>query len=295
MKEILDLSRWREHLPFTIPLTVLGAVIAAANGAILDKTLLYVIVANVITVSYAFMINDIEDAEDDARDKKKAKRNPISAGRLDKDDAYTLVRVLAIIALCLYSLTDRVTFGLGLLTLLLSHLYSWRKVRLKAYPVTDIISHSLMLSGLLLFTGFTAFSSDFKEIWALAAAVTLFSVYGQLYNQIRDYEVDAKARLKNTTMLVGKRKAKYLQNASILLAVVALLTAIYFKTFPFWLIIPAAISAPFIFSVKTSKDSSGTVAIDLSGKMQVQMLLVFNIVVLAWLLQVILSPIIGIF
>lgn len=296
MKEILQLSRWKEHIPYTVPLTVLGAIIASSSGATaLNYKLLILIIANVLTMSYAFMLNDIEDAEDDARDSHKAKRNPITAGRIDKDDAYTLVRVIAIIALVLYSMTDRITFGLGIVTVLLSHLYSWRKVRLKAYPVTDILSHSLMLSGLLILTGFTAFSREFKEIWALAAAATLFSVYGQIYNQIRDYEVDAKAKLRNTTILVGKRKAEYIKNASILLAAVALLTAIYFRTFPVWLLLPVAVSAPFIFSAKGTKDSSGTIAIDLTGKLQVQMLLIFNVIVLSWLVQVILSPFVSLF
>jgi 4-hydroxybenzoate polyprenyltransferase len=291
MKEIISLSRWREHIPFTIPLTILGAIVAASNGAALDSRLIFVVLANIATVSYAFMINDIEDAEDDSRDKAKAKRNPISAGRLSEEDAYTVVRVLAVVALVLYGLTNVLTFGIGITTLLLSHLYSWRKVRLKAYPVTDIVSHSLMLSGLLLLSGFSAFSSEFRHIWILTATATMFSVYGQLYNQVRDYDVDEKAGLKNTTILVGKRKAQFLMNASIVLSVVSLLTAIYFKTFPIWLLAPVFISSPIVFSFKAKKDSSGTAAINMSGKLQLQLLLVFNIVVLFWLAQVFMTTI----
>lgn len=295
MREILELSRWKEHLPYTVPLTILGAIIASSTRVGLDYRLVFVVMANILTMSYAFMLNDIEDAPDDARDAHKANRNPISAGRLSSHDAYTVVRSLAIIALVFYAFTNRLTFSLGILTLLLSHLYSWRRVRLKAHPVTDILSHSLMLSGLLLLTGFTAYSREFKEIWALAAAVILFSVYGQLYNQIRDFDVDTKAKLKNTTILVGKRRASYLKDASVLLAVIALLTSIYFRTFPVWLLFPVAFSAPFIVAFKTNKDSSGTVAVDLGGKLQMQMLLVFNVVVLAWLAQVILSPLVSLF
>lgn len=295
MREILELSRWKEHLPYTVPLTVLGGIIATSTGNPLDYRLILVVIANILTMSYAFMLNDIEDAPDDARDSHKAKRNPISAGRLSSRDAYTVVRSLALMALVLYAFTNRLTFSLGIVTLLLSHLYSWRRVRLKAYPVTDILSHSLMLSGLLLLTGFTAYSREFKEIWALATAAILFSVYGQLYNQIRDFDVDTKAKLKNTTILVGKRRAHYLKDASVLLAVIALLTAIYFRTFPVWLLFPLAVSAPFIMAFKTNKDSSGTIAVDLGGKLQMQMLLVFNVVVLAWLAQVILSPLVSLF
>jgi len=292
MKSFRQLTRWREHLPFTVPLTVLGAIIASANGAVLDSKLIFVVLANMATVSYAFMVNDIEDAEDDAIDAKKAKRNPISAGRISRDQAYTVARALALVALFLFALTNKITFGVGLTTLLLSHLYSWRKVRLKAYPVTDIVSHSLMLSGLLLVSGFTAFSYEVKEIWILTAGVILFSIYGQLYNQLRDYMADAKAGLKNTTLLVGKKRAEWLKNISIVFGAVAFLTAIYYRTFPVWLIFPVLVAMPLVFSLKMKTDTSGIAAIDISGKIQLQVHLIVNIVILVWLAQVFISSLI---
>lgn len=286
MRAIFELIRWKEHVPYSIPLTVIGAIIAASTGALLDHRLLFILIANVLSMSYAFMINDIEDAEDDARDSHKAKRNPICAGKISISASYNASRIIALLALAFYAFTNHVTLGLGIITLLLSHLYSWRKVRLKAYPVTDILSHSLMLSGLLIVSGFTTFSFALREIWALAAAATLFSVYGQIYNQIRDYDVDKKSKIKNTTIMVGIKRAHFLKNASVLMAVIALLAALYFETFPLWLIAPAALSAPFVFSLKTTKDSSGAIAVDLTGRLQMQMLLFFNIVVLVWLLAV---------
>ncbi len=291
MKEVLQLSRWREHVPFTVPLTVLGAIIASSNGAELDTKLVWVVLGNIATVSYAFMINDVEDAKDDARDPGKAKRNPVSSGRLSEEDAYTVVRVLAVIALFLYALTNTVTFGIGLVTLLLSHLYSWRRVRLKAYPVTDIVSHSLMLSGLLLLSGFSTFSLHFKEIRLLTAAAIMFSVYGQLYNQIRDYNADIKAGLLNTTLLIGKKRAEYLKNTSILLGAIAFVIAIYYKTFPVWLVFPIILASPVVFSLKTTTDTSGIAALGLSGKVQLQIHLIVNIAILVWLGQIFLSGI----
>lgn len=273
-------------MPFTVPLTVLGAAIAASNGAVLDAKLASVVLANIFVVSYAFMINDIEDAEDDARDPKKAKRNPISAGRISREEAYKIARVLAGLALGFFAGTNKITFGVGLTTLVLSHLYSWRPVRLKAYPVTDILSHSLMLSGLLFVAGFTSFSYEVKDIWILTSGMILFSVYGQLYNQIRDYKADELAGLLNTTLLLGKKRAEKLKNISILFGVIAFLSAVYYQTFPFWLIIPLGLAVPLSFSLKTKTDSSGIAAVDISGKMQLQILLVVNIVILAWLAQI---------
>lgn len=292
MKSVLELTRWREHVPFSVPLTVLGAIVASSQGAVLDSKLIYVVLGNVAAVSYAFMINDIEDAEDDALDSKKVKKNAVSAGKVAREDAYTLARILAIVALFLFALTNKVTFGIGLTTLVLSHLYSWRKVRLKAYPVADIISHSLMLSGLLLLAGFSTYSSNYKSIWVLCASAVLFSIYGQLYNQIRDIAVDSKAKLKNTTILVGKKRARFLMNTSIALSIISLLTAIYFDTFPAWLLIPLFVSSPLVLSFKVKKDNSGTAAIDITGRLQTQLLLIFNIIILVWLAQIFVSSLI---
>jgi 4-hydroxybenzoate polyprenyltransferase len=283
MKNILSLTRWREHILFTTPLTILGGIIATRSGAELDIRLVWVVLANVAVVSYAFAINDIEDSEDDARDPAKQTRNPISSGRISRKDATTIVRALAVVTLVLYAFTTKLTFGIGLATLLLSHLYSWRAVRLKAYPVTDLLSHSLMLSGLLVLSGYSVYSASFRQIWIIVASAVGFSIYGQLYNQIRDYKVDAQARLKNTTLLLGRRRARLLMNASIILSIITLLSAVYFKMFPLYLLVPIIVSTPLVFSFKVKNDSSGIAAIDLTGKLQTQVLIIFNIVILFWL------------
>src|SRR5690606_41448835 len=48
----------------------------------LDLRLVAVTAANILAVAYAFMINDIEDAPDDALDPARAAKNPITSGRL---------------------------------------------------------------------------------------------------------------------------------------------------------------------------------------------------------------------
>lgn len=292
MKALIELSRWKEHLLFSFPLTLLGGIIAFSNGAPLDARLIFVVLANISVVAYAFVINDIEDAPDDARDKKKKLRNPVSAGRLKKGEAYNFAKALAIVALFFYALTNLTTLILGIITLLLSHLYSWRPVRLKAYPITDLISHSLMLSGLLILAGFTAFSGQIEHVWLVVASVTLFSVYGQMHNQLRDYEVDCKAGLKNTTILVGKKRAEFLKNITITSAAIVFLISIYRNTFPLWLLLPAAISTPLFFSYNLRNIASGTLSLEVTEKMHVQFQLVFNFVVIVWLAQIIVRTLI---
>ena len=69
IRGLIQLTRWQEYVPFVVPLTLLGGLLAARpNGIDLDWRLVAVTLANILAVAYAFMINDIEDAPDDARD-----------------------------------------------------------------------------------------------------------------------------------------------------------------------------------------------------------------------------------
>ena len=67
---IWRLTRFQEYVCFVIITTFLGA--AASRGS-LGWPLIGVLVANWLAVGFAFMINDVEDAPDDALDPAKAR------------------------------------------------------------------------------------------------------------------------------------------------------------------------------------------------------------------------------
>ena len=73
---LIRLTRYKEYPFFVIITSLLGA--AAAHG-FLGWKLIGVLTANLLAVAFAFMINDVEDAPDDALDLAKVKRNPVSA------------------------------------------------------------------------------------------------------------------------------------------------------------------------------------------------------------------------
>ncbi len=287
---LIRLTRWKEYVPFVVPLTVLGALMAARpNGILLDWRLVVVTLANILVVAYAFMINDIEDAPDDARDPARAARNPISTGEIGAHVGYAACRVVALITLALYALGGVWVLVIGLATLLLSHLYSWRPVRLKAWPVTDIVSHSLMLSGLLLLAGYFIYHTQPGIVWFVAASVTLVSVYGQLYNQLRDYDMDKAAGLYNTAIILGETNTRILMYATVGLAAVCLLAAIGLGVFPLWLGIVVLISIPISMLISPKTDMRGSEAADASGGLQIQSLVVANMTIAVWLGSVILT------
>jgi 4-hydroxybenzoate polyprenyltransferase len=278
LKALIKLTRWKEYVPFVVPLTILGALLAApSNGILLDWRLVAVTLANILAVAYAFMINDIEDAPDDARDPDRAARNPVTMGEIGVRFGYAACRVVGAATLLLYWLGGGSVFIVGILTLLLSHLYSWRPVRLKAWPVTDIVSHSLMLSGLLLLAGYYTYHN--------APGI----VYGQLYNQLRDYDMDKAAGLFNTAIILGENNTKRLMYLSLALAVACILVAVWQGLFPAWLAAVILVSLPISMLFRSQTDMRGGVAVDASGAIQVQALLNVNIIILVWLSQVLVA------
>lgn len=292
LRGLIRLTRWKEYVPFVIPLTLLGALLAARpHNLMLDWRLAAVTLANILAVAYAFMINDIEDAPDDARDPDRAARNPISTGEIGVRVGYAACRVIAVVTLLLYALGGTSVFLIGLGTLLLSHLYSWRPVRLKAWPVTDIVSHSLMLSGLLLLAGYFIYHNQPGIVWFVAACVTLASVYGQLYNQLRDYDMDKAAGLHNTAIILGERNTRIAMYLSIGLAAACLLASIIQGAFPLWLGLVLLVSLAISMLFRPQSDMRGGVAVDISGTAQIQVLIAMNLTIAVWLAQVIVSQV----
>ena len=284
LRSLVRLTRWKEYIPFVIPLTILGALLAARpHGILLDWRLIAVTLGNILAVAYAFMINDIEDAPDDARDPARAARNPITTGELGARIGYAACRVVAAITLMLYAMGGLWVFVIGGTTLLLSHLYSWRPIRLKAWPVTDIVSHSLMLSGLLLLAGYFTYHRDPGVIWLVAASVTFLSVYGQLYNQLRDYAMDKAAGLFNTAIVLGEANTRRAMYLAVGLAVACLLAAIVQGAFPLWLGVALLFSAAVSMLVKPATDMRGGMAAEASGQMQIQVVIAANMTVAIWL------------
>jgi len=280
---ILRLTRWREHVPFTIPLTLAGGLLATqAIQSTVDWRLFAVIIANILAMSFAFMINDVEDAPDDALNPKKKMHNVISSGVLTRREGWTVTWLTCVISLVLYGISGIWTLILGGVTLALCYLYSAHPFRLKARPVTDVVSHALMLSGLLVMTGYFAYDAMPNNAWLVIIAAILFSAYGQFYNQVDDYEVDKKAGLKNTVVLIGKTPTLILSYVCLIGALACMGIAITQGLFPSWLgtILIIGIVTTIIFPWEL--DMRGNPASD-GGNIQRPALIVANMITLAWL------------
>lgn len=284
---VIRLTRWREHVPFTIPLTVVGAMLAInSHQLVLDWRLLFVTLANILAMCFAFMINDVIDAPDDALNPKKKARNPISSGILSCREGMWLSGLTFAVALMLYASGGGWAFSIGTLTLVLCFVYSMPPFRLKARPVTDVTSHALMLSGLLVMAGYFTYHNAPGAAWLVILSAICFSAGGQFYNQIDDYEVDKAAGLKNTVVLLGKTPTLILMYVCMGGAAVFMIAAILAGAFPAWLGTVALITA-FVTALFTwDTDMRGNKA-DMSGAVQKPGLMIANIVTLLWVAQTI--------
>lgn len=277
------LSRWREHVPFTIPLTLIGGLLAVEPiGAPVDWRLFIVLAANVLAMCFAFMLNDVEDAPDDALDAAKRAHNVISAGLLSRREGLGICAATCALSLLLYALAGGWALVLGGITLALCYLYSAHPFRFKARPLTDFLSHALMLSGLLVAAGYATYSSDVGGVWLVVAAAVLFSAYGQFYNQVEDYAVDKSAGLRNTVVLLGTRATAWLGHLSFAGALVCIVAAISQGLFPDWLgiIIGVGVLACIIFPWEL--DMRGNRA-NFGANVQRPGLLVANLAAWMWL------------
>src|SRR4030042_6323391 len=172
----IRLSRYRELLWFVLITTLLGV---AASGGVFGIRMIPVLTANWMAVSFMFMINDVEDAPDDALCPHKAARNPITAGMLAHRGGWWVSIAVAVLSGFLYLLLGFGPALWGWIGLLLGYLYSWKKIRLKNFPVVDVLSHGMMLAGCQFLAAFPSFSPGVYWWWIFSFCMTVsISMYG---------------------------------------------------------------------------------------------------------------------
>lgn len=205
---LIRLTRYKEYPFFVIITSLLGA--AAAHG-FLGWKLIGVLTANLLAVAFAFMINDVEDAPDDALDPAKVKRNPVSAADLSARTGLLASFGVAIAAGLVYAALGIWPLVMGLSCLGIAYLYSWRRIRLKSKPVVDLISHGLMLAGLQYLSAYFSFEPSPFSRWVYPFVFVVgISLYGELINELRDLKGDREAGITHTANLIGQQAAFWL-------------------------------------------------------------------------------------
>jgi len=234
MNGLIRLTRYKEYPFFVIVTSLLGA--AAAHG-VLGWRLLGILAANILAVAFAFMINDVEDAPDDALNPAKVKRNPVSAADLSARTGRLTSLCVAITAGLVFAFLGIWPLITGLSCLVIAYLYSWRRVRLKSRPFADLISHGLMLAGLQFLSAYFTFEPAPFYRWVFPFLFVMgISLYGELINELRDLQGDRKAGIVHTANLIGQRAAYWLMMALLLIGVSSgVITIFVIRLVPTWI------------------------------------------------------------
>lgn len=161
-KGLLKMTRFNEYAWFVVITTILG--ITSAKGQF-DWRFVVVLVANWLAVRFAFMVNLVENAPDDAISPNNTHHNPISAGWISPKAARIWTLATAIISLILFAFLGWFPLLLGSLTLILGYLYSAKAIRLRRIAFLNILSHSLMLAGLQFLTSYFTFQTQLTRLW----------------------------------------------------------------------------------------------------------------------------------
>ncbi len=246
LKGIIKLTRFNEYIWFVIVTTALGA---AAAGGTFGWQWIVALLANWTAVGFAFMINDVEDAADDALNPAKINRNPISCKMISPRVGYIASYATLVISALLYALLGTIPVIIGVISLLVGFLYSWRRVRIKSMPYADLIIHCMMLAGFQYLPAYFAYTSVINDaFWWPFLAIVSISMYGELFNELRDLDGDLKAGVKHTAAVLGERRSKLLANILLGIGLVALLATLFVvQLIPWWvLILMAAIAAVLI-------------------------------------------------
>ncbi len=239
---LAKLTRFNEYVYFVIFTTLLGV---SAAGGDLDWRFPVILIANWLAVGFAFMINDIEDAPDDVLAAEKANRNPVSAGLISPYSARIATVIIGLLSAGIF-----ITLGIrpmifGWISLFLGFLYSYRGIRLKTIAFIDFLSHCLMLAGLQYLSGYFSYSSVLSRGWFWPLLfVSAISVYGELFNEMRDIEGDRQARLRHTAIILGEKNTQILMVMMVGLGVFSgVITFFVIQLVPGWVLLVMAVLA----------------------------------------------------
>jgi len=254
LSTILNYTRIKEYV---FPAVLISLTAFKLTHAQLSWKLPVIFLANLTMIGFMFLINDIEDAKDDALDERMRKRNLVASGRLTLKKARSFALTTCAISLFLFYVCGYNPLIFGVLQALIGFFYSWRPCRLKSIFLFDIIAHSIAGGVLQFLAAVTAFSDRIIPWWPFIFFIFILSAHSVIYNQLRDFHVDRKAGIRNTTSIIGEKNGRYMMYVSVLLVMLSLFFLFFAGLFPPSVIVFFILCSPIILLLKTQQDTRG--------------------------------------
>jgi len=233
---LIKLTRFQEYGCIILITSLLGAVTA---GGTLSGRLLVILLANSLIVGFAYMVNDIEDAAEDAFSMKNSLRNPISSGLIIPKTARLATAIVGSTALGLLALMGLWPWLFGAGNLALGLIYSHKAIRLKALPLVAFTSRGVLLAGLPFLSSYFTFSHSLNRIWYwpflwLISLSFLFDLHSERSGEERT----RFSRWNEISAQHGERFANVLMiGVIIVVASTGVVSIFLINLFPSWVII----------------------------------------------------------
>jgi 4-hydroxybenzoate polyprenyltransferase len=242
LKGLAKLTRFSDYGYYVIVPTLLG--IAAAKG-MFSWQLLLVLMANWMAVGFAYMVDDIEDAPDDALSVTRVNRNPISSGLIAPKTARIAMLTMGVSAAVVFAVLGIWPFIFGMISLTFGYLYSVKYVQLKSITYFDIVIRSLLLSGLPFLCGYFSFTSRLNRVWYWPFVfLVAIHIYLQLKRDVNDLSSASRTKKSRTVRHLGERSVTSLMIAmAILGAFTGIVTFFLTDVVPSWVVLLMAILA----------------------------------------------------
>jgi 4-hydroxybenzoate polyprenyltransferase len=239
---LIKLTRFHDYGYYVMVPSFLG--VAAAEGSF-SWQLLLVLLANWMAVGFANMVNDIEDAPDDAFSTNRIYSNPISSGMVAPKTARIAALLIGLSAAGLFAGLGVWPFLFGMISLTFGFLYSVKYVQLKSMAFFDIVIHSLLLSGLPLLCGYFSFTSRLNRVWFWPFMfVVAIHIYLRLQHDLNDLSNVSKSKKGRTILHLGERSVTSLMIATVILgAFTGIVTFFLIDVIPAWVVLLMAILA----------------------------------------------------
>lgn len=232
---VFSLTRLEAYMPMCFFSTIVGLSIVDSSHSL--SLLLIIGFANTFAMIATCSFNDAEDVADDML--ARSTRNIIALGKASKEVGYLVAAVAAALSITLAVMAGVIVFLIILVFLATTFLYSWRRVRIKAMPFWDVCTHIIM-GGLMFLTA--AWSSKEglllgKHVLVICSVFSLGTALALLTHQLYDYEDDIVANIRNTVIVLGRRKIYWIEGG-IYFIIACLLAYEYMAgVFPFSLIL----------------------------------------------------------
>lgn len=183
----------------------LVALVGASTLSITSQVDTKILVLVAFTISaeiFAFVVNDLSDAELDVLDPET--RNPLARGEISKRAAVIIVLIFLTISVFLLFFLPLRSIALGIAGLIFGFTYSWG-IRAKLKPFLDLAYHGV-LNTFPFVMGYTLYEPFDENCLLLSAAIFLVGAVPEIMQEIRDYDVD-RVFGKTTVVMLGKRKS----------------------------------------------------------------------------------------